>query len=82
MTFAILFRCRTIRASPNVVLIAMRKFPAAQCERLLQLTAAYFDILPAGPFEARVRQIERIIDATYLCWIDGSGDDDPFYYRI
>jgi hypothetical protein len=61
---------------------AVREFPAALRERLLELTAAYFDILPRGPFEARMRQIERHIDATYFCWIGGSGDEDPFYYRI
>ena len=29
-----------------------------------------------------MRQIEQHIDATYFCWIGGSGDEDPFYYRI
>jgi hypothetical protein len=62
--------------------VAVREFPAAQREQLLELTAAYFDILPNGPFEARMRQIEQHIDATYFCWIGGSGDEDPFYYRI
>jgi hypothetical protein len=62
--------------------VPVGEFPAAQRERLLELTAAYFNILPSGPFEARMRQIERHLDATYFCWIGGSGDEDPFYYRI
>jgi hypothetical protein len=62
--------------------VPIREFPAALRERLLELIAAYFNILPDGPFEARMRQIERHLDATYFCWIGGSGDNDPFYYRI
>jgi hypothetical protein len=62
--------------------VAVREFPAAQRDRLLELTAAYIDILPRGPFEARMRQVERHIGDTYFCWIGGSGDADPFYYRI
>ena len=62
--------------------VPVRDFPAAPRDRLLGLAAAYFDILPAGPFAARMRQIEDHIDATYFCWIGGYGDDDPFYYRI
>jgi hypothetical protein len=60
----------------------VRDFPAAQREKLLRLTAAYFEILPPGPFAARMRQIEQHFEATYFCWIGGFGDADPFYYRI
>jgi hypothetical protein len=62
--------------------VPVRDFPASQRDRLLGLIAAYFEILPSGPFAARMRQIEQHIDATYFCWIGGDGDEDPFYYRI
>jgi hypothetical protein len=61
---------------------AVHDFPATQREGLLRLVAAYLEILPAGPFAARMREIERQLDATYFCWIGATGDEDPFYYRI
>jgi len=62
--------------------VPVRDFPARQREKLLGLIAAYFEILPSGPFAARMNAIERVLDATYFCWIGGFGDEDPFYYRI
>lgn len=26
--------------------------------------------------------VERHMDETHFCWIGGTGDEDPFYYRI
>jgi hypothetical protein len=49
---------------------------------LLDLIAAYHACLPAGPFEARMRAAERHLDDTHFCWIGGTDDDSPFYYRI
>jgi hypothetical protein len=60
----------------------VRDFPARQRETLLGLIAAYFEILPSGPFAARMNAIERQLNATYFCWIGEFGDQDPFYYRI
>lgn len=62
--------------------VPVRDFAAAQRAQLLGLVAAYFEILPSGPFAARMQQIEQQLDATYFCWIGGFGDADPFYYRI
>ena len=62
--------------------VAVRDFPAAQRERLVRLVAAYLEILPDGPYAARMREIERHLDGTYFCWIGATGDADPFYYRI
>jgi Protein of unknown function (DUF3500) len=38
--------------------------------------------LPPGPFQARMEEIERHLDATRFCWIGGFDDASPFYYRI
>lgn len=57
-------------------------FGPAQRETLRQLVAAYLAYLPAGPFAARMADFERHLDATHFCWIGGTADDSPFYYRI
>lgn len=50
--------------------------------RLLDLIAAYLAYLPKGPFKARMRDAETHLDATHFCWIGGTDDASPFYYRI
>jgi len=50
--------------------------------RLTDLTAAYLAYLPDGPRDARLEDFERHVDATHFCWIGGTGEADPFYYRI
>ena len=62
--------------------VAARDFPPRLRAHLLDLAARYFEILPPGPFNARMRQIETHLDTTHFCWIGGFGDEDPFYYRI
>lgn len=62
--------------------VPVREFAATQRKKLLGLIAAYFEILPSGPFAARLRQVEQYLDATHFCWIGETGDEDPFYYRI
>jgi hypothetical protein len=64
---------------------------------LRAVIASFFEILPAGPFAARMRLVERFWEETYFCWIGafqdtdhGSGGggggggegSDAFYYRI
>jgi hypothetical protein len=70
--------------------------PAQQQAHLRNVIASFFEILPAGPFTARMRLVERFWDETYFCWIGGfassshkAGGDggdgegsDAFYYRI
>jgi len=62
--------------------VAVRDFTSPLRDHLLGLAARYFEILPPGPFAARMRQIETHLDDTHFCWIGGFGDEDPFYYRI
>lgn len=62
--------------------IAGRELQPATRRRLLDLVAGYLDYLPAGPFQARMQAVERHLGETHFCWIGGSEDDSPFYYRI
>ncbi len=57
-------------------------FGSAQRATLRQLVAAYLAYLPVGPFAARMADFERHLDATHFCWIGGTDDHSPFYYRI
>lgn len=54
----------------------------AQRAHLLELCAMFIEYLPQGALAARMRQIERHLDATHWCWIGRYGDDDPYYFRI
>ncbi len=61
--------------------------PAAQLDRarrdaLVALVESYVSYLPDGPRRARMREVEAHLADTHFCWIGGTGDDDPFYYRI
>lgn len=49
---------------------------------LLDLASAYLSPLPTGPMEARLREVEKHLDETHFCWIGGTQEDSPFYYRI
>lgn len=62
--------------------ICAAEFTPLQRDRLMQTIAAFLDFLPDGPREARLKQIEQHLAATWWCWIGGCGDDDVFYYRI
>lgn len=54
----------------------------AQRRQLLDLVAAYVAPLPAGPYAARMDEIERHLADTRFCWIGGHDPASPFYYRI
>ncbi len=60
----------------------VKYFNRAQQKMLMDITAAFFEILPDQPLSAKMNDIEKYLDQTRWCWIGGSGDDDPFYYRI
>jgi hypothetical protein len=53
-----------------------------QRRRLLDLAAAFIAPMPPGPFTARMEEVERHLDETHFCWIGGTGEHNPFYYRI
>jgi hypothetical protein len=62
--------------------IAVTDMTTGQQKILLSVVATFLNLLPSGPFKARMRQIESFLPETYFCWIGGFGDEDPFYYRI
>jgi hypothetical protein len=55
---------------------------AHQRAALMRLVRLFLSGLPDGPLASRFAEAERHLDETYFCWIGGTGDDDPFYYRI
>ena len=56
--------------------------PAAQQDHLLQLIETYLAYLPEGPRSARMRENHAHLAITWFCWIGGTDDESPFYYRI
>ncbi|KAI1609994.1 hypothetical protein EDD36DRAFT_498790 [Exophiala viscosa] len=56
--------------------------PSAQQDYLRSIIATYMGILPSGPFNARMAQIQSHWPETYFSWIGAFGEEDPFYYRI
>jgi hypothetical protein len=57
-------------------------FSSDQRHRLLNLISAFVEPMPAGPLKARMDEVERHLAETRFCWIGGTGEHDPFYYRI
>ena len=53
-----------------------------QRQGLSDLVNAYVGALPDGPRQARLEAFERHLAETHFCWIGGTGEADPFYYRI
>lgn len=55
---------------------------SGQRKRFADLVGAYIGTLPHGPRQARLEAFERHLAETHFCWIGGTGEADPFYYRI
>ena len=55
---------------------------AAQRRDLMDLVGKYFAVLPDGPRNARMAEVERHLADTHFCWIGGFSEDSPFYYRV
>ena len=58
------------------------EFTAEQKRRLIDLVGRYVAPLPSGPLQARLAEIERHLGETHFCWIGGTSEASPFYYRI
>jgi Protein of unknown function (DUF3500) len=56
--------------------------PAAQQAQLLELMGTYLAYLPEGPRSARMRENHAHLAHTWFCWIGGTDEESPFYYRI
>lgn len=55
---------------------------SAQKRDLMDLVQKYLLSLPQGPLEARLAEIEKHLADTHFCWIGGTAEASPFYYRI
>ncbi len=53
-----------------------------QRQALLDLTRCYLTMLPSGPFQVRMEDVERHLLETHFCWAGAMGEESPFYYRI
>jgi hypothetical protein len=53
-----------------------------QLRALMELVRLFLSGLPERPLASRLIEVEQHLDATFFCWIGGTGNDDPFYYRI
>ncbi|RAR66110.1 uncharacterized protein DUF3500 [Paraburkholderia unamae] len=62
--------------------VCAREFSSAQQEQLLRVVDSFIDYLPKGPREARMKQLETVLERTWFSWIGGHGEDDPFYYKV
>lgn len=58
------------------------EFTAAQRAKLMQLIETFLEHLPDAPRAAQLKRITSHLDETWWSWIGGSGDEDPFYFRI
>jgi len=56
--------------------------PAKQQAQLLALIETYLAYLPEGPRSARMRENHAHLANTWFCWIGGTDEESPFYYRI
>jgi hypothetical protein len=59
-----------------------RSLTGGQQSRLWEVVASFLDLLPAKPFEARMRQVEAALEETWFSWIGPTDGVSPFYYRV
>lgn len=62
--------------------VCAREFRAEDRARLMALFETFFILLPEGPKQARLSEIEGHLDDTWLCWMGGHDDWSPFYFRL
>jgi hypothetical protein len=58
------------------------RLTAAQKTTLLGVIAEYVNNMAEGHAKVRMNEVRAQLDRTHFAWIGGTGDDDPFYYRI
>ncbi len=55
---------------------------AAQRDGLLALIQEYVGNMSDGHAKVRMADVRAKLDDTFFAWVGGTGDADPFYYRI
>jgi hypothetical protein len=48
----------------------------------MDLVGKYLAVLPEGPRNARIAEVEKHLPDTHFCWIGGFSEESPFYYRV
>jgi len=51
-------------------------------DAVVKLVEVFLRYQPEGPRNARLRSVREHLDDTWFCWIGGTDDGAPFYYRI
>ena len=54
---------------------------AAQ-DAFLKLVATFIDFLPEGSLAAKMSDVKRHLEDTWMLWMGGYGDEDVFHFRI
>lgn len=62
--------------------VAAAEFPPEARAALTEFIGTFLAILPDGPRRAREREVAEHLDETFVTWIGGTGDADPFYLRV
>ena len=62
--------------------VLVAELSTGQKDKIVELASAFFAYLPDAPLAAKLNAIEQHFDRTWWCWIGGTDDEDPFYYRI
>jgi hypothetical protein len=62
--------------------VPVAEFTAAQQQQVVTLAELFLDYQPAGPRAARLAAVQSHLGNTWFCWIGGTGDGEPFYYRL
>lgn len=60
----------------------VKNFNSEQKDQVMQIFAAYTELLPTGPQSARLSQIDSYIDETWFCWYGKFGPEDAYYFRL
>lgn len=62
--------------------ICLANWEPGHRDRALRLVERFLAYQPEGPRHARMDHIARHLDETWFCWISGTSDGKPFYYRL
>ena len=62
--------------------ISTKDLRESQSAALLSLIEEYIGRMRPGHSEIKMEEIQSHMEETWFCWVGGSSDKDPFYYRI
>jgi len=62
--------------------VSAQLMPDVAMTKLLELVDEFIALLPTGPRRARLREVERHLDETWVSWIGGWEPGEVFYMRV